>query len=136
VRTALRFLPQGSSLCHGDFHPGNVLLGPAGPVIIDWADAGVGHPGADVARTAVIMAAAAAAKPQQPRLQRLLTRWLLHLYEARYFRHYPGGTLEHESWVPVMAAARLCEGDQTQRRWLLDQVAAAFHNPLRRSRKR
>ncbi len=34
---------------HGDFHPGNVLTAPRGPVIIDWADAAYGSPIWDMA---------------------------------------------------------------------------------------
>ena len=36
-------LPQGSTLCHGDMHPGNLLAGPDGWVVVDWFDA-VGRP--------------------------------------------------------------------------------------------
>jgi aminoglycoside phosphotransferase (APT) family kinase protein len=126
VRAAFRFLPQGTSVCHGDFHPGNVLLGPAGPVVIDWADAGLGHPGADVARTATILAGSAAADPALSRMRRLGVRLLVRLYEARYFRRCPGGALEHESWLPVMAAARLAESVGPHHEWLLARVRAAF----------
>jgi aminoglycoside phosphotransferase (APT) family kinase protein len=31
-------LPAGDRLCHGDFHPGNVIIGSDGPVIIDWTN--------------------------------------------------------------------------------------------------
>ncbi len=47
--------PAGASLLHGDLHPGNVLLGPDGPVVIDWFDATVGHPVADIARTMLLL---------------------------------------------------------------------------------
>jgi len=47
-------LSTGRSLCHGDFHPGNILVSSRGPVIIDWAGATKGHPMADVARTSVL----------------------------------------------------------------------------------
>ena len=39
--------PKGSSLCHMDFHPGNVMRTAKGPVVIDFANAQVGHPVAD-----------------------------------------------------------------------------------------
>jgi len=39
------------SLLHRDLHPENVLLSPAGPVIIDWSGACNGPGAADVART-------------------------------------------------------------------------------------
>ena len=48
-------LPDGSALCHGDFHPGNVLLGPRGPVVIDWSAASRGHPLGDLACTSRLL---------------------------------------------------------------------------------
>lgn len=44
---------------HLDLHPDNVLLGPDGPVLIDWRNAGDGPPELDVAMSAVILAQAA-----------------------------------------------------------------------------
>ncbi|MFR9724790.1 phosphotransferase [Streptomyces sp. MS19] len=38
---------------HLDFHPGNVVLTPRGPVVIDWRDAAAGDPAADLAMTLV-----------------------------------------------------------------------------------
>jgi aminoglycoside phosphotransferase (APT) family kinase protein len=43
-------------LLHMDFHPGNVILSPRGPVVIDWAIARAGEPVLDVAMTWVICA--------------------------------------------------------------------------------
>jgi aminoglycoside phosphotransferase (APT) family kinase protein len=43
-------------LVHGDLHPDNVMLTPAGPVVIDWPNACLGAPGADVASTWMIVA--------------------------------------------------------------------------------
>ena len=43
---ALAVLPR--TLCHGDAHPGNVLLPATGPVLIDWGGARVAPPGLDV----------------------------------------------------------------------------------------
>ena len=48
-------LSEGSSLCHGDFHPGNIIVTANGPVIIDWDGAARGHPAADVAATLLLM---------------------------------------------------------------------------------
>ena len=49
-------LPDGGSLCHGHFHPGNLLLGSAGPFVIDWTGATRGDPDGDVARTLFLFA--------------------------------------------------------------------------------
>jgi len=36
-------LPDGSFLCHGDFHPDNILMSKRGPIILDWVDAARGR---------------------------------------------------------------------------------------------
>ncbi len=46
------------ALVHGDLHPGNVLAGPSGPVVIDWENAAAGPRGADVATTWLLMTVA------------------------------------------------------------------------------
>lgn len=48
--------PSGRvALCHGDFHPKNIILSNSGPVVIDWFDASRGDAAADVARTSILM---------------------------------------------------------------------------------
>ncbi len=46
----------GHRVLHLDLHPGNVILTPAGPVVIDWANAEEGPPGLDWAMSALILA--------------------------------------------------------------------------------
>jgi aminoglycoside phosphotransferase (APT) family kinase protein len=46
----------GTKLIHLDFHPDNVILGAAGPVVVDWTNARRGDPALDVAMTWVIAA--------------------------------------------------------------------------------
>jgi len=53
--TLIASLPRGAALLHGDLHPGNILLGPNGPVVIDWFDATIGHPVADIVRSAILV---------------------------------------------------------------------------------
>jgi serine/threonine protein kinase len=45
---------EGGRLVHFDLHPDNVLMGPNGPVLIDWTNARGGDPDADVALTWLI----------------------------------------------------------------------------------
>ena len=89
-------LSDGAALCHGDFHPFNVM-GPAdAPVVIDWADAAAGPPAADIARTHLLIAA------RVPALADGLaaaTAGPLGLTVA-----------DLRAWRPVLAAARLAEG--------------------------
>lgn len=48
-------LPRGAALLHGDLHPGNVLMSGAGPVVIDWFDAAIGHPVSDAVRSSLLL---------------------------------------------------------------------------------
>jgi aminoglycoside phosphotransferase (APT) family kinase protein len=60
AESALHSLPRiaaRASLCHGDFHPNNVMLGSHGPIVVDWFDVSSGHAAADVARTMLLLAA-------------------------------------------------------------------------------
>lgn len=112
VLEALRRLPDGDRLCHGDFHPGNILLGPKGPVIIDWPGAKRGNPVADVARTVLLLRNGPAHIPQVvTRLAAtLVSRRFITIYLRRYAELRPLPRAELDSWLPVLAAARLCEG--------------------------
>lgn len=53
--------PGGEPLLHLDLHPLNVLVGPAGPVLIDWVNARPGRAGIDLAMTAILIAQTAVA---------------------------------------------------------------------------
>lgn len=50
-----RPLGEGNRVLHLDLHPGNVMLTPAGPMVIDWSNGAAGPPGADVAMASLIM---------------------------------------------------------------------------------
>ncbi len=54
------FLPParvgtGDHFLHMDLHPLNVMIGPSGPVVIDWPNAARGDPGVDVVLAWVLM---------------------------------------------------------------------------------
>ncbi len=103
-------LPTGHRLCHGDFHPDNVLLTARGPVIIDWIDATAGHPLADVARSSLLMGFAQ--PPAGSTLDwkiRLARRWFTSAYLAHYRRLHRFAAEELTHWRLVNAAARLSE---------------------------
>jgi Ser/Thr protein kinase RdoA (MazF antagonist) len=121
VLARLDGLPAGRAVCHGDFHPDNVILAAGGPVIIDWMTAGHGNPAADVARTVLMIRQGAPldAGALEIRLLGLLRRRLLAVYLRSYraLRPCPDGAIE--AWIPVIAAARLSEGIETERARLI-----------------
>jgi aminoglycoside phosphotransferase (APT) family kinase protein len=89
-------MPEGERLCHGDFHPMNILGDMAQPLVIDWADARRGDPAADVARSYLILMLHA---PQ------LATPYLDAYCEASDIAR--PSVLD---WLPYVAAARFAEG--------------------------
>jgi hypothetical protein len=109
-------LPDGDSLCHGDFHPDNVLITSEGPVIIDWEDATSGDRAADVARTLLLLSGGA---PPPGIWYGWLLNMLRHVarwaYLTSYERRFPGIREQAVSWLPVVAAGRLSEGIAEER---------------------
>jgi len=106
----LRSFPSGTNLCHGDYHPGNVLITAKGPVVIDWMTASAGSPWTDAARTSLILSVGAkAAGKQVSPMVRLVIRLYHHTYLTRYHRLRGDSNHELERWLPLIAAARLSE---------------------------
>lgn len=48
-------LPEGNTLCHGDFHPGNVLISGEAGYVIDFMNICYGDPLYDIARTVFLI---------------------------------------------------------------------------------
>lgn len=51
VLNILDKLPNGDTLCHGDFHPGNIFISDGHPMVIDFMNVCHGHFLYDIART-------------------------------------------------------------------------------------
>jgi aminoglycoside phosphotransferase (APT) family kinase protein len=92
----LELMPEGERLCHGDFHPLNILGPPGGEIIVDWLDATQGDPAADVCRSFVLI---------RPVAQEVADAYV----EA--CAGVSGETRERVCrWLPFVAAARFAEG--------------------------
>jgi aminoglycoside phosphotransferase (APT) family kinase protein len=112
VLNLLEELPDGTALCHFDFHPGQVLISGKGPVVIDWSTACQGNPLADVARTSLILTVAQA--PGAGRMTRTIINQWRSLFESAYLKRYLelNPDLSREAiftWRIPVAAARLKE---------------------------
>ena len=88
-------LPDGDSLCHGDFHPWNIHGSANEIMVLDWVDACRGTPAADVCRSYVLIHQAD------------------QMAAAEYVDAYArlGGTTAADimAWLAPVAAARLAE---------------------------
>ncbi len=119
--TALEHMPVGTSLCHGDFHPGNVLIADKGLAIIDWVDATIGNPIADLARSSIILLGASQSDTQSW-IERIALDWFHSAYLNRYFKLNPGSEAQYRKWLPIVAAGRMSEGIDEIEAWLRAQV--------------
>jgi aminoglycoside phosphotransferase (APT) family kinase protein len=102
-RITHRLRDAPGAVCHGDFHPMNVLVEGADAVVIDWTDAGVGDRHGDVARTLLLfelVAIVATSSVERALLRRmgpLLARW----YHRAYAREAPLDDARLALWTPV-----------------------------------
>ena len=97
LRRVESLLPVASAgpavVCHGDFHPLNVMVDGASASVIDWTDAGLGPREADVARTLLLfrVASIAATGSLERTALRLIGPRLATAYRRAYER---GATLD------------------------------------------
>jgi aminoglycoside phosphotransferase (APT) family kinase protein len=124
----------GDAVVHLDLHPLNVLLGPHGPVVIDWARARRGPPGADVAATWLVLAAA-----EVPG-RRSLARAALGMARRAFLRAFleAAGRDRARPWLVALAAERasdthLSRAERTRMHALAARDGAASGPPSTRS---
>lgn len=110
LHTRLDSLPKHYNLCHGDFHPSNIIITADGtPYIIDWAHATQGNASADVATTYLMF--------YLEGREQLAEKYLkLYCKKSDTARQYV------QKWIPIVAASRLTkakpEEDEFLRRWI------------------
>lgn len=110
LHTRLDSLPKHYNLCHGDFHPSNIIITADGtPYIIDWAHATQGNASADVARTYLMFYL----EGKEQLAEKYLKLYCLKSDTAKQYV---------QKWIPIVAASRLTkakpEEDEFLRRWI------------------
>ncbi|MCP5099110.1 MAG: aminoglycoside phosphotransferase family protein [Chloroflexi bacterium] len=118
-------MPQANNICHGDFHPDNVMLTSAGPIIIDWIDATIGHPAADIARTKLLLTIGTLPDDMDATQKQQITQ-LRHTFYTSYQNHTLVSssitTADIDAWFLPIAAARLEENVPGDERPLLQII--------------
>ena len=93
IKTLISF-PENDKICHGDFHPGNLLYDNDNIYIIDWLGSTRGDPLADAAGSYLIMKVTGAG-----------------LFADAYIKEYVGisniDMSDINKWIPVRAATYL-----------------------------
>ena len=111
-------LPDGDRLLHGDFHPGNIMLGDQGPVIIDWTGASRGSPEADFALSLLILRLG---EPPSnlPFLIRFLALFarsvMIRTHDRTYRKHFAVDEKLFRAWQLPTAVARIGDGIAEER---------------------
>ncbi len=108
VQAELERLPDGNRLCHGDFHPGNIMDNEQQWQVIDWIDATCGHPLYDVARTLLLLGFGTEAGGPRGSMEEAA-----EVFRETYLKTYIELTGFEESdikrWMLPVAAIRLIE---------------------------
>jgi tRNA A-37 threonylcarbamoyl transferase component Bud32 len=109
----LGHLPSGNFLCHGDFHPGNILHSNGKDYIIDWSGATKGDIVYDVAHTYILLRVV----PRAPGvsllmhgIQKLLGKAMASIYLKTVMKSISVEPDQLSSWVLIKAAERTYYG--------------------------
>ncbi|CAM4480577.1 phosphotransferase family protein [Paenibacillus tarimensis] len=123
INGILASLPEGSAICHYDFHPGNIILSPHGPVIIDWMNVLIGCAAADAARTSM-MIQSHSMPPQAPSwLTNREMRELFHKVYITTYKERSGFNQDDlEEWMLPTLAARINELDGAERAEIINKL--------------
>lgn len=103
--------------------------------VIDWTDASIGQPMADVARTlTILMGEAQPASGQSAATRRTLRRFY-RAYLMEYVAHADVKLTTLDVWRSINAAARLTEGLDWLAPWLLAQTLKLEANVCKHGRR-
>ncbi|GIP22176.1 phosphotransferase family protein [Paenibacillus sp. J22TS3] len=107
----LKSLPDGNRLCHGDFHPENVLIGERNWVI-DWMTGMIGNPAGDVARTLLLFRFGMMPDEAPHRVKEAFEQMRETISEVYLEQYLSSSGLQRndiDEWMLPIAAARLSE---------------------------
>lgn len=127
-------LPDGDRVCHGDFHPKNMLYHTSGSWGgIDWTNAYRGHPLGDFAKTYLRFSGPYVTKKFNPRklwFYKAMRNFIRRSYKREYLKVSGYRWEEVVPWLVPAAVSQIKSGKTTEYQWLLalidkqlDQVA-------------
>jgi aminoglycoside phosphotransferase (APT) family kinase protein len=127
AQARLEARPHGSSICHGDFHPLNVIVSADRLWVVDWSKATRGHPDADVARTLMLLRLTNVPRDAAPSVRDGVER-ARATFLARYLEAYepmrPIVKDDVMAWMLPITVARLAREVSDNERRQLAALAA------------
>ena len=124
ILSYMNHLPNPSRVCHGDFHPGNLMLGKE-LIPIDWMNAYSGSPYGDTARTCLMLRSPYAPDELSILEQDEIThmKQVIHdVYLEEYLRLSGADPREIEQWFLPVMVARLREEVPGEKEWLINEI--------------
>jgi len=124
-------LPAGNQVCHGDYHPKNIIAGPGKNMVIDWTNAYRGNPLGDLALTRLRML-----RPYFSKDFSGDTAWFTaakkKIYDV-YWQEYENlahvAETELDAWLLPCAAAQLQPSKMAHTEWLLEIIRQQLNRP-------
>ena len=112
------------SICHGDFHPDNIMLN-ENEKVLDWTNAYKGNPLSDVAKTSLILSS-----PFIPDEITGLARFFIKIIKRKLKKSYINEYLKLSKysktdlnlWTLPMAVVRLGDNIPAEKEWLMDII--------------
>jgi uncharacterized protein (TIGR02172 family) len=111
-------LPDGASICHGDFHPGNIFIQNGNSVLIDWCRAAKADPLADAAHTFLLLKNV----PRIPGMNvinynilNFAGKIITSTYLKEYRKNNPFDYTLFSKWLLIQASERLYFGHPSEK---------------------
>ena len=124
-------LPNGNSICHGDYNPANVILDFVSPVFLDWGGVSKGDSTADVAHTLLILKNGQF-PPNTPSILKftfgLGRKTFADIYFNTYKKYSPLDLSVLSKWEMVRAVGRLAYGGSEEKPALLKFIKRYYKN--------
>ena len=127
-------LPDGTSVCHGDFHFNNIIVSGNKLVPVDWTNAYQGNPLGDVARTFLMMNSPGKTSGigNMNMLLSQYRKWLTYwTYLSEYMKLANVSYKEIDAWILPTAAAKLRDRINGEESWLLGMINKRLSADLR-----
>lgn len=106
--TRLDSMPKHIKLCHNNFDPDCVILNDEGTYVINWGSARQGNASADVAKTYMLFSL------KRPKYA--------EMYLDKYCQKTGTSKRYVQQWLPIVAAAQLDKGIESEKEMLLKWV--------------
>lgn len=122
----LSTLPVDNKVCHGDFHPDNIIINDKKVAILDWMTGTSGNPCGDVAKTLLILKYSYLPEEMSKVTKSILQtirNWFANFYLHTYQKLTNKSLDEIEKWFLPVMTARLVEGiHPSEKQFLLKMI--------------